>query len=307
MYGNSGRMWANPQGNAGGGGGGTPSEINWSDIQSKPLEFEPKAHEHVLEDIKGLKETFDQITELENSISQLESSQVKTVAKKQPDSEGDIFLNKVDVGLGNVLNEKQATKTEFDSAVEQLEGKKVDKEVGKGLSTNDFTNEIKDTYDSATELINTHSKDTEKHLSDADRKAIEEVKEFDSEGLKAQLDKKVDKVEGKELSDVNFTADYEERLKNSVSNVAFKNHTENEVLHVTAETHKTIEQLNAEVPELRELLKSKVSKDEKLVANTEVPVDTVSVKNSVVLKADDPIDNIPDGTIVFMLGDGSHE
>lgn len=519
MYGNSGRMWANPQGNAGGEGGGTPSEINWSDIQGKPLEFEPKAHEHVLEEIKGLKETLDQITELENSISQLESSQVKTVAKKQPDSEGDIFLNKVDIGLGNVLNEKQATKTEFDSAVEQLEGKKVDKvqgkglssndytnadkeklssherlinagivhsvngktgvvdfnatdlglgtvaqdmevlekkvdsfeselenkvekedrkglstndftdaykvtldrlaeekpveppvisvngkkgavvltkedlnldkiknieyapkeeydnyvkqnainlskkvdketgkglsernftqaekeklanlqpmdnvvtsvasvrpidgnvelraahlnlqikentayteqslfnqhiededkhiseadrenlqklanidlelekkvdkEVGKGLSTNDFTNEIKDTYDSATELISMHSKDTDKHLSDADRKAIEEVKEFDSEGLKAQLDKKVDKVEGKELSDVNFTTDYEEQLKNSVSNTVFKNHAENKTLHVTAETHKTIEQLSTEVPELRESLDNKVNK-----------------------------------------------
>lgn len=536
MYGNSGRMWANPQGNAGGEGGGTPSEINWSDIQDKPLEFESKAHEHVLEDIKGLKETLDQITELENSIEDISGLRKDFNAHIQDAGESrnhltteDIErLNKIEevVGSQEVIDQRLSNlsanttnhfnDSEIHVAPEERENinkipsiqddiEALEKALGEGGNTpsdtifeelvegkiyklgdtiydvihgnkisgdlslrffndnkNSFLEENIDEQSGRPRLINNHfivsatgfyvdmadylnendafqgmltkiidlktaglpkvtingsehsndrkmatvfqdniitmeinprhilvsdeytysPKQTAKvslnfdyhlnipkglgmysvahqvvanriHFTEYEDFAINvkgtieyTEEEFDKAGdksiligIKGQLynnDIKVcektkygniiynlpeAKLYNVEIYESGELYNYVAGLSFQVAHNTFDRETARRFtgeLTYTPERMKDKQQpifknihldhyLNAVVDTLPKTHGDKNELDEKLVANTEVPVDTVSVKNSVVLKADDPIDNIPDGTIVFMLGDDSHE
>lgn len=74
---------------------------------------------------------------------------------------------------------------------------KVDKVLGKQLSTEDFTNELKQKLENLSNYVH-----PEKHL-------ISEV-----EDLQTELDSKVDKVAGKELSSNDFTHELKDRLDN---------------------------------------------------------------------------------------------
>lgn len=69
-------------------------------------------------------------------------SPVKSVNNK----EGDVILTQDDIGLSNVDNTSDQDKPISDLQQEQFD-KKVDKEEGKGLSTNDFTNLYKEKVD----------------------------------------------------------------------------------------------------------------------------------------------------------------
>lgn len=97
---------------------------------------------------KGLSSN-DFTTAYKNKIDNLKDSPVLSVNSKT----GDVTLNKQDIGLSNVINIEQATKTEFNSLSTQVDTNtaniklKVDKEEGKGLSSNDFTNEYKTKID----------------------------------------------------------------------------------------------------------------------------------------------------------------
>ena len=144
-------------------------------------------------------------------IDKLKDSPVLSVNSKT----GDVTLGKEDVGLPNVINERQATKTEFDSLSIKVDANtdnikfKVDKEDGKGLSSNDFTNEYKNKLDNiqngSVSSVNgrtgevtltkndfelnhvknveqaskvefdIHQKNTQLHLTDGDRENIEKI------------------------------------------------------------------------------------------------------------------------------------
>lgn len=105
-------IWVNPQGSlgtGGGGEGGTPSSVHWSEIRDKPTEFKPEKHTHVIADIESLPEEID--------------------------------------GLKNLLAEHGEKITLIFEQSKNF----VQKEEGKGLSSNDFTDELKRDLE---ELIN---------------------------------------------------------------------------------------------------------------------------------------------------------
>lgn len=118
-----------------------------------------------------------------------------------------------------------SSKEETAAAVEMLDNAKVDKITGKGLSTNDFTNTLKEKLDGIEKgaQVNTVTSVAGKTgdvtlekkdvgLANADNTADKD-KPVSTAQQKA-LDDKVDKVTGKGLSDANFTAEEKEKLKN---------------------------------------------------------------------------------------------
>ena len=223
------------------------------------------------EDLLLLKVTVEKIQEDLENIPDLPESYVESVNGLT----GEVKIDKDTVGLSNLTNEKQATQAELDFIVSGLENlieankkyaesytdekikseidiydekqkdalnSKVDKVVGKGLSTNDFTNEYRFKVDSLPEKNNivqtvnnvspvlgnvqvdkqmiglgelenikyaplhefdTHLGDSDKHLTPFQKSQLEHLDE--------ELASKVDKVEGKSLSSNDFTD--EEKLK----------------------------------------------------------------------------------------------
>lgn len=172
--------WINPQGqlNGGNGGGETPKEVNWSDIKGKPKEFTPKEHTHSINEVDeldaSLKLIEETLADADNSIKLLQDNKVDKVNGKQLSTndytneekemlndlaettvkmvnlqtpvDGNVTLTKRDLNLGNVQNIEQASKEEFEQAMERINSdlkEKVNKVEGKQLSTNDFTNEHK--------------------------------------------------------------------------------------------------------------------------------------------------------------------
>lgn len=160
-------------------------------------------------------------------------------------------VTKEQVGLGSVDNTSDADKP-VSKAAQDLFNTKVDKITGKGLSTNDFTNEAKTKLDSAM---------TQRRLSTADIDDLTEMSVGDLvydttknkfvywnginwvegtdentlsstlsdyvtrskltnevEALDAAIDTKVDKVAGKSLSTNDFTDEAKTRLDNSMPN-----------------------------------------------------------------------------------------
>lgn len=104
--------------------------------------------------------------------------------------------------LIKVLGEK-VDNTTFYNAIQGINktlNDKVDKESGKGLSTNDFTNTYKTKVDNS-----------------VDKNTFNE----NIQTLNNSLDKKVDKIEGKSLSTNDFTDAYLNQIKNSVNKDIF--------------------------------------------------------------------------------------
>ena len=140
-------------------------------------------------------------------------------------------VTKVQIGLENVDNTSDVNKPISNLTKEALDTK-VDKVEGKGLSTNDFTNELKESYDNhllnkenphevTKEQLNLGSVD---NTSDLDKPISNLVKEA--------LDNKVDKEEGKTLSSNDFTNDLKEKVINN--DTLLQSHTTNEEIHVTS-------------------------------------------------------------------------
>lgn len=147
-------------------------------------------------------------------------------------------VTKEQLGLGNVENTADKDKPISD-AVQNVLDTKVDKIIGKGLSTNDFTNEDKSKLDNSmsnrklsTEEINEL---TSKNVGDLiynttinkyvywNGTSWEEVGDTDLsnyvtkdelEAMDALVDTKVDKVAGKGLSSNDFTDEYKDILDN---------------------------------------------------------------------------------------------
>lgn len=104
---------------------------------------------------------------------------------------------------------------------------KVDKESGKGLSTNDFTNNYK------TKVDNSVDKNTfDYNIQILNNSLNKKVDKIVGKGLstndytdedKQKLDKKVDKVDGKQLSTNDFDNDYKKKVDNSVTNTQLDN------------------------------------------------------------------------------------
>lgn len=96
------------------------------------------------------------------------------------------------------------------SKVNQAIKDKVDKEEGKGLSDNNFTDEYKSKVDKVDELpieidVKSDGTITTKYINNRSNSAF---------GIRNALNNKVDKKVGKELSDNNFTNDYKDKLDN---------------------------------------------------------------------------------------------
>ena len=178
---------------------------------------------------------------------------------------GEVTIDKNTLGLSNVLNKEQATKeelTEFQESnavalielAKTLEGytdkevaseadrtnskliEKVDKELGKGLSSNDFTKEYKDKLDSVdtskkyVQTINDVAPDTQGNikvdkssvgLSKLENKDYTPLDDFTSykSSTEASLALKVDKVEGKQLSTNDYTTEDKNKLANLPSEI----------------------------------------------------------------------------------------
>lgn len=101
------------------------------------------------------------------------------------DDAGDIYILKGE----SYAKAEDWTPIYSESRLKNLEEKKVDKVEGKGLSTNDFTNELKDKLEGMT---------PDDYAIKAD--------------VEAELEKKVDKVEGKQLSTEDFTTELKNKL-----------------------------------------------------------------------------------------------
>ena len=117
-------IWVDNQaGQSGNGGGETPKEVSWSDVQGKPSSFTPSPHEHQIDDIKTLQYQLDTKVDKKNGyeLSQenftpelkgkLESVPEKIVTSINGNS-GEVTINKESLNLGNVDNIQQATKVE---------------------------------------------------------------------------------------------------------------------------------------------------------------------------------------------------
>lgn len=143
-------------------------------------------------------------------------------------------VTKTQIGLGNVDNTSDKDKPISDAAQNMFDTK-VDKIVGKGLSTNDFTDEDKAKLDNSMSNRKLTSEEigklTSKNVGDLVYNTTinkyvfwngtsweEQVtnSEFDTEmdALDAVIDTKVDKVAGKGLSANDFTDDYKGILDN---------------------------------------------------------------------------------------------
>lgn len=160
------------------------------------------------------------------------------IAAHKADTNNPHNVTKEQLGLGNVENTADKDKPVSD-AVQNVLDTKVDKIIGKGLSTNDFTNEDKSKLDNSmsnrklsTEEINEL---TSKNVGDLiynttinkyvywNGTSWEEVGDTDLsnyvtkdelEAMDALVDTKVDKVAGKGLSSNDFTDEYKGILDN---------------------------------------------------------------------------------------------
>lgn len=143
-------------------------------------------------------------------------------------------VTKEQLGLGNVENTADKDKPISDAA-QNLFDTKVDKIIGKGLSTNDFTNEDKTKLDNSMSNRKLTSEEiadlTTKNIGDLiynttinkyvfwngaswEEQATNSELETEVDALDAVIDTKVDKVVGKGLSANDFTDDYKGILDN---------------------------------------------------------------------------------------------
>ena len=136
------------------------------------------------------------------------------------DDAGDIYILKGE----SYAKLEDWTPIYSESRLKNLEDTKVDKEEGKGLSSNDFTDVLKtklegmepDTYATKDELDKKVDKEEGKGLSSNDYTDVDKAKVDGLEttyATKAELDNKVDKVDGKQLSTEDFTTELKDKLE----------------------------------------------------------------------------------------------
>lgn len=173
---------------------------------------------------KGLS-TNDFTTAEKNKLQGIqEGAQVNTVTGVKGDSEttyrtGNIEITKNNIGLGNVDNTADSDKPVSTAMRTALDGK-VDKETGKGLSSNDFTTEEKNKLagiEAGAEV------NVQANWNETDQTADSFIKNKPSipsktsdltndsgfvtdAAMQSALDQKVDKVQGKQLSTEDFTS-----------------------------------------------------------------------------------------------------
>jgi hypothetical protein len=152
-----------------------------------------------------------------DAVSQLDGEVVKKVNNIAP-VDGNVALAKADIGLGNVDNTSDANKP-ISTATQAALDLKVDKEAGKGLSTNDFTTAEKEKLAgiAAGAEVNVQA-----NWNETDQTADSFIQNKPSipsktsdltndsgfvtdAAMQSALDQKVDKVAGKGLSTEDFT------------------------------------------------------------------------------------------------------
>ncbi len=159
---------------------------------------------------------------VQTDISELQSGKVDKVSGKGLSTND--FTNTYKSKVDNTY-----TKTETDTAF----AGKVDKVSGKGLSTNDFTNTYKNKVDNTYTKTETDSAiankiaevvaeapesfDTLKEIADWINTHADSASAMNSaiQANAANIEKKVDKVEGKELSTNDFTTAYKDKVDNT--------------------------------------------------------------------------------------------
>lgn len=129
---------------------------------------------------------------------------VTSVAGKQ----GDVTLTKTDVGLGNVDNTSDLNKP-VSTATQSALDNKVDKVVGKGLSTEDYTTTEKNKLANISEGATANQSDSYL-LNRANHTGTQAISTVS--GLQSALDDKVDKIAGMGLSQENYTTAEKNKL-----------------------------------------------------------------------------------------------
>ena len=168
-------------------------------------------------DGKGLSDTnFTQVEK--DKLSTVEQDAQKNTVNSVAGKQGDVLLDKSDVGLGAVDNTSDVDKPVSTAVVDALDDK-VDKVVGKQLSDENFSQVEKDKLSGIAEEATKNRADS----LNADKIHIHTISQvtgldaiLGSKASKTELtdglELKVDKVVGKQLSDTNFTQTEKDKL-----------------------------------------------------------------------------------------------
>lgn len=186
---------------------------------------------------KGLSSN-DFTTEYKNKIDNLKDSPVLSVNSQT----GHVKIEKEDIGLSEVLNEKQATKTEFNSLSTKVDtntaniAEKVDKVKGKGLSSNDFTDEYVDKLNNiqngSVSSVNGRTGDVILTKNDVELNYVENVKQAsETEFNLHQADNKLHLTDG-DRDNINMIPTIQSSLDNKIGLEVFNDHTKN-TTHIT--------------------------------------------------------------------------
>lgn len=105
-------IWIDNQAGQGGNGGGeTPKELSWDDIQGKPSSFVPSPHKHQIEDVKGVQHQLDTKVDKEPN-KQLSTNDFTDEYKTKIDANS-VEIEAVKESLGNmkgiIISSKEPT------------------------------------------------------------------------------------------------------------------------------------------------------------------------------------------------------
>ena len=175
------------------------SKINYDDkVSLQTQENIPDVNKVSSKDMNEIKTVVnanaDELDVANKNIKNLQEAQgtnntdITNLKNRATTLENDNTTNKSDIS--NLKTDNEANKSD----ISNLQNNKVDKEEGKGLSTEDFTTELKSKLEGLENYNDT------------------EIKE-DIEEVKNDLNNKVDKVEGKNLSTNDFTNEYKQKLE----------------------------------------------------------------------------------------------
>ena len=173
-------------------------------------------------------------------LENLKESTVLSVNSKT----GNVTIGKADVGLANVIDETQATKTEFDTLSSDVKRNtanialKVDKEEGKFLSTNDFTDEYKAKVDnmssSSVTSVNERTGEVILTKEDVGLSHVENVKQVAETDFNLHKNNSAIHVNEQEKIDIGKIQAIESSLNEKADLVALNSHTGNTALHVSS-------------------------------------------------------------------------
>lgn len=152
--------------------------------------------------------TYDFDDTYKDKIDGIEEGAEVNVVTSVSGKQGDVTLTKTDVGLGNVDNTSDLNKP-VSTATQNALDNKVDKVVGKGLSTEDYTTTEKNKLANISEGATANQSDSYllNRTNHTGAQAISTVS-----GLQSALDDKVDKIAGMGLSQENYTTAEKNKL-----------------------------------------------------------------------------------------------